>query len=284
MRKLAELIMRGRSQAILVAIIAAMLPMMYWISAAAVGLVTLRRGPSDGAGLLAWSLLAAGAWGLIGDPTPALVILGTYVLAVVLRRTVSWGHTLAVLIPLGALAGIALERMLQDVLGQLVEVVQELLLRQSPETVVSGAELGADWWYQLFAGGLSAAHAAMMLSSLVLARWWQSILYNPGGFREEFHRLRLSPALALPIVAVLALGPQFGLVTVHWLPLLVVPLVFAGLALVHGSVAKRKVGGTWLIVFYMAVVVLGPYLITMLVLLAVIDSLVDIRRRIPAKT
>lgn len=282
MRKLAELIMRGRSQAILVAMIAAMLPMMYWISAAAVGLVTLRRGPADGAGLLAWSLLPAGAWGLIGDPTPALVILGTYVLSVVLRRTVSWGYTLAVLIPLGVLAGIALEQMLQDVLGQLVEVVQELLV-QSQETL-PGAELGADWWYQLFAGGLSAAHAAMMLSSLVLARWWQSVLYNPGGFREEFHQLRLSPAVALPIMAVLVLGPQFGLVTVHWLPLLVVPLVFAGLALVHGCVAKRKVGGTWLFMFYMASVVLGPYLITMLVLLAVLDSLVDIRRRIPAKT
>jgi hypothetical protein len=282
MRKLAELIMRGRWQAILVVFIATMLPMMYWISAAAVGLVTLRRGPGDGTGLLAWSLLPAGAWGLIGDPTPALVILGTYVLAVILRRTVSWGHTLAVLIPVGVLAGIALEQMLQEVLGQLVEVVQELLV-QSQETV-PGAELGADWWYQLFAGGLSAAHAAMMLASLVLARWWQSVLYNPGGFREEFHRLRLSPTLALLIMAVLALGPQFGLVMVHWLPLLVLPLVFAGLALVHGSVAKRKVGAAWLIMFYMAVVVLGPYLITMLVLLAVIDSLVDIRRRIPAKT
>lgn len=281
MRKLAELIMRGRSQAILVVIVATMLPMMYWISAAAVGLVTLRRGPGDGTGLLAWSLLPAGAWGLVGDPTPALVILGTYVLAVILRRTVSWGYTLAVLIPVGVLSGIALEQMLHEVLGQLVEVVQELL--QSQETV-PGAQLGADWWYQLFAGGLSATHAAMMLACLVLARWWQSVLYNPGGFREEFHGLRLSPALALSIMAVLVVGPQFGLVMVHWLPLLVLPLVFAGLALVHGSVAKRKVGVTWLIMFYMAVVVLGPYLITMLVLLAVIDSLVDIRRRIPAKT
>jgi len=273
--------MRGRSQAILVVIVATMLPMMYWISAAAVGLVTLRRGPGDGTGLLAWSLLPAGAWGLVGDPTPALVILGTYVLAVILRRTVSWGYTLAVLIPVGVLSGIALEQMLHEVLGQLVEVVQELL--QSQETV-PGAQLGADWWYQLFAGGLSATHAAMMLACLVLARWWQSVLYNPGGFREEFHGLRLSPALALSIMAVLVVGPQFGLVMVHWLPLLVLPLVFAGLALVHGSVAKRKVGVTWLIMFYMAVVVLGPYLITMLVLLAVIDSLVDIRRRIPAKT
>jgi hypothetical protein len=282
MRKLAELIMRGRSQAILVVFIATMLPMMYWISAAAVGLVTLRRGSTDGAGLLAWSLLPAGAWGLVGDPTPAMVILGTYVLAVILRRTVSWGTTLAVLIPVGVLAGIALEQMLHEVLGQLVEVVQELLAQS--QATMPGAELGADGWYQLFAGGLSAAHAAMMLASLVLARWWQSVLYNPGGFREEFHRLRLSPSLALFVMAVLALGPQFGLVMVHWLPLLVLPLVFAGLALVHGSVAKRKVGGTWLIMFYMAVVVLGPYLITMLVLLAVIDSLVDIRRRIPAKT
>lgn len=274
--------MRGRTQAILVVIIAAMLPMMYWVSAAAVGLVTLRRGPYSGAGLLAWSLLAAGVWWLIADPIPAVVITGTYVLAVILRRTVSWGHTLAVLIPLGVLTGIVLEQMLGDLLGQLVAGVQEQLLQS--QQIVPGVELDADWWYQLFAGGLTGATAAMILSSLVLARWWQSVLYNPGGFREEFHQLRLSPALSLALMAVLALGPQFGLVMVHWLPLLVLPLVCAGLALVHCSVAKRKVGGTWLVMFYVAVVVLGPYLIMLLVLLAVIDSLVDIRRRIPAKT
>ncbi|MFC6669654.1 hypothetical protein [Marinobacterium aestuariivivens] len=282
MRKLAELIMRGRTQAILVAVIAAMLPLLYWLSAAAVGLVTLRRGPSAGTGLLVWSLLPAGAWALNGDPTPLTVIVGTFVLAVVLRRTVSWQQTLTVLLPVGVVAGIGLELMLGDMLDQLVQVTREMTA-DSPQTL-QGIELDADWWHQLYAGGLGAAHAAMMLGSLVLARWWQSTLYNPGGFRQEFHQLRLKPALALLIMAVLALGPQLGLDPVRWLPLLLMPLAFAGLALVHGSVAKRELGGTWLFMFYMAVVILGPYVITLLVLLAVVDSLVDIRRRIPAKT
>lgn len=282
MRKLAELIMRGRTQAILVATIAAMLPLLYWLSAAAVGLVTLRRGPLSGAGLLVWSLLPAGAWALNGDPTPFIVITGTFVLAVTLRRTVSWPQTLMVLLPVGVVAGISLELALGDLLNELVQVTREMTADAPP--TLGGVELDADWWHQLYAGGLGAAHTAMMLGGLVLARWWQSMLYNPGGFRQEFHQLRLSPGPALLIMAVLALGPQFGLDLVRWLPLLLLPLAFAGLALVHGSVAKRELGGTWLFMFYMAVGILGPYVITLLVLLAVIDSLVDIRRRIPAKT
>lgn len=274
--------MRGRTQAILVAVIAAMLPLLYWLSAAAVGLVTLRRGPVPGAGLLIWSLLPAGAWALNGDPTPLIVIAGTFVLAVTLRRSVSWPQTLMVLLPVGVVAGIVLEQMLGDLLNQLVQATREMTVDAPP--TLGGVELDADWWHQLYAGGLGAAHTVMMLGSLVLARWWQSTLYNPGGFRQEFHQLRLSPGPALLIMAVLALGPQFGLDLVRWLPLLLLPLAFAGLALVHGSVAKRELGGTWLFMFYMAVVVLGPYVITLLVLLAVVDSLVDIRRRIPAKT
>jgi len=55
-------------------------------------------------------------------------------------------------------------------------------------------------------------------------------------------------------------------------------------ALVHGVVAKRELGRSWLVVFYAATFMAGPYLISLLIMLAVIDSWVDIRRRIPAKS
>ena len=44
MRALAEQVMKGRKQAAFVAVIAALLPLLYWVSAAAVALVTLRTG------------------------------------------------------------------------------------------------------------------------------------------------------------------------------------------------------------------------------------------------
>ena len=61
----------------------------------------------------------------------------------------------------------------------------------------------------------------------------------------------------------------------RWLPLLLLlPWIFAGVALVHGSLAKRDLGKPWLIVFYTVQPYLwGNYVISLLVFVAVIDSL-----------
>lgn len=47
MRALASFIMRGRVQATLVVVISAVLPLLFWLSAAAGSLVLLRRGFKD---------------------------------------------------------------------------------------------------------------------------------------------------------------------------------------------------------------------------------------------
>ena len=77
MRGLAEYIMRGRRQATLVVAIAAAVPLLFWISAAALALVVLRRGISEALPVLAWGILPAIAWAWVGDITPLLVIGGT---------------------------------------------------------------------------------------------------------------------------------------------------------------------------------------------------------------
>lgn len=58
MRALAEFIMRGRMQAILVVGVAAALPMLFWLSAAAGSLVLLRRGLNDALSVLVWAIVA----------------------------------------------------------------------------------------------------------------------------------------------------------------------------------------------------------------------------------
>jgi len=59
MRALAEFIMRGRVQAIGVAIVGILLPFFLWFGVAAVGLVVLRKGGSEAFVVLGWGLLAA---------------------------------------------------------------------------------------------------------------------------------------------------------------------------------------------------------------------------------
>ncbi|MFW1677483.1 hypothetical protein ACFVYJ_06830 [Pontibacter sp. JAM-7] len=282
MRALAELVMRGQKHAAVVAVVAALLPLLYWISAAAVALVTLRRGPSDGAGLLVWAILPAGVWTYSGDPTPLVVIAGTYVLAILLRQTVSWPRVLMLALPLGALMALLLETALSGVIGQMVEMTQQLL-EQSTTSAEADKLLTTETLNAILVGGLSAVHTAMILLSLILARSWQSGLYNPGGFQQEFHQMRLPATYTALLLAALVLGSQVGLEIWRWLPLVLLPWIICGIALIHGSVAKRDLGRSWLVGFYLAVVFFGPYMILLLVAAAVLDSFVDFRSRMPVK-
>jgi len=282
MRALAELVMKGRKQAAFVAVIAALLPLLYWVSAAAIALVTLRKGPQDGAGVLVWAFLPAGAWAYSGDPTPLAVMVGVYLLAVALRKTANWSTVLIIALPVGASVGLALETVLDGLLGQVIDATEKYL-SQSASQATESITLDKERLRSLLLGGLTSVHTAIMLVCLILARSWQSGLFNPGGFQKEFHSLKLPMRTTGVLVIMLLLSSQLELDFMRWLPLLLLPWVFAGFALVHGSLAKRDLGRSWLIVFYLSVVFIGPYVITLLVIAAVIDSFVDIRARIPAK-
>ncbi|MAY43013.1 MULTISPECIES: hypothetical protein [unclassified Neptuniibacter] len=282
MRALAELVMKGRKQAAFVAVIAALLPLLYWVSAAVIALVALRKGPQDGAGVLVWAVLPAGAWAYSGDPTPLAVMVGVFILAVALRQAANWSTVLMVALPVGALAGVGLGLALEGLLGQVIEATEKFLLQSASQSTES-ITLDKEHLKLLLLGGLASVHTAIMLLCLILARSWQSGLYNPGGFQKEFHQLRLPLKYTGVLIGVLALSSLLDLSFMRWLPLMLLPWIFAGFALVHGSLAKRDLGRSWLIVFYLSVVLMGPYVITLLVFAAVIDSLVDIRARIPAK-
>jgi hypothetical protein len=128
------------------------------------------------------------------------------------------------------------------------------------------------------AGILAAGNAVTAVLSLLLARYWQALLYNPGGFREEFHRLRL------PVGATLVLG---GLAIFLWLQaswisgwamVWAVPLMFAGFALVHAWVAATRRGNGSLVAFYAMWLFLDPVK-GLLLGLVMADALLDFRRR-----
>ncbi|MGB1239760.1 MAG: hypothetical protein ACPG4U_16200 [Pseudomonadales bacterium] len=265
----------------LVAVMAAALPLLYWFSAAAVSLVTLRKGEASGAQIAVWALLPTVFWAQRGDVTPMIVIAASYLLAVILRRSVSWQRVLQFAIVLTVLSGLGQQLFNADMIHVVVQETQKLMSQTSSEAGSYFAER-SQWLFQATLGVFDALHLVMMLSSLFLARWWQARLFNPGGLQQEFHQLRFSPQFTTLLIAAAVVAQMSGGELVRWLPVIVLPLLIAGLALAHGSVAKKGLGRSWLVVLYLAAVLLGPYVITMLVVLATIDTFVDIRRRIPA--
>jgi hypothetical protein len=279
MHALAQFILKGRTQAIVVAVSAALLPLLFFISAAAVSLVTLRKGAAKGAFILVWALIPAIMWARQGDFSPIIVIIGSYLLAIVLRSSVSWQRVIQVALLLTLIAGFLQQQFNGDVLAQVVQGVQNLMTQSSAKNALSGE---SQWLLQATLGVFDALHFAMMLSSVLLARWWQSKLYNPGGLQLEFHQLRFSPVFTIALIALTVIATSGGGEYIRWIPIMVAPLVIAGLALAHGSVAKRSLGRSWLVALYVATFILGPYVITMLVFFAAIDTFVDIRNKIPA--
>jgi hypothetical protein len=128
------------------------------------------------------------------------------------------------------------------------------------------------------AGMMGAGSAMTAVMCLLLGRYWQAALYNPGGFGSEFRALRYPPALAsvlaLAAIALASLGMDYR----TWALICLIPLSFAGVALVHARVAHRGQGVGWLVGFYVAWLFFDP--VKLLVLFAAIaDSWMDFRQR-----
>jgi hypothetical protein len=263
-------------QALSVAVLGASTLVFAWISAAVIALVTLRRGPGAGAYILAWAVLPAGfLLFAFGDSGPIGMLLGTTALALVLRWLASWSLALLASMVVGAATGFALLLFGGAFLEQLAEVFTDFFSRfegQLPE-----AQLQAPGVVTL-AGMLGLINAVSCVLCLLLARWWQAALYNPGGFREEFHALRLSPqqslALTLGMLAVSTIGFEYR----PWAVLFAVPLSVAGLGFVHARAAHRNLGLGWLTVFYLLWLLLDPVKLVV-VGVAVADSWIDFRSR-----
>lgn len=282
MQGLAEFIMRGRRQATLVVGLSVAVPLLFWFGAVVLALVLLRRGWSEGMSVVVWGALPALAWALIGDPTPLLVLLGSAALALLLRQRSEWSLVTMAAAPLGLVFALVLMATLQAPLQQLAEQIQAALPQMLSELgEVDEAALARlqTMLVPLLAGLMGATHAAMTLVSLMLARAWQARLYNPGGFREEFHRLRLAPWMGLVLLLAVFGAPQVdGLVLLA--PVATVPLLFAGLALVHGVVGTKRLGIGPLVVLYVALLFVWQVLYPLIMILAFIDSLFDFRSRL----
>ncbi len=279
MRALADFIMRGRVQATLVVVVSAALPLLFWLSAAASSLVLLRRGLRDALGLFAWAMLPALAWWHFSKPHILLVVLGTLGLALLLRVGWSWLRVLLFSIVLGLVYSVILGEVFP-----ITELVAELhkLMPQMFDGVYQRMSVDEQARLKtLIAPVLTGLMAALLqiasLLCLMLGRYWQAALYNPGGFGREFHDLRLPPALAFGLLAVMFVGPNLGLELAMLMPLCSVPLVFAGIALLHGLAAAGRLTRFWLVGLYVSLLLFLQLIYPLLVVLAIVDSLIDFR-------
>lgn len=282
MRALAEFIMAGRLKAALVALLGNFLPL---VSPAAVALVVLRQGLTEGCLVLLWAVLPLAILVSQGNMNGAMVwasifsVLVVLIGASLLSQTRAWTSALKVMLGVSIIGGLAMKLLLEAEVGALRETLNDMLRQlqaQNSALVFEPSEL-------FIAGLLAWVIALTAIAALLLARWWQSLLYNPGGFGTEFHALRFDKLSASALFAALMGCYLLGQEYVTWGNLLGLPLLLSGVALVHHSIAFAQLGTRWLVVFYMGLVfLLGP-LSSVLIGLGFLDSVMDFRSRLAAR-
>lgn len=287
MRAMAEFIMRGRMQATLVVVGCAALPLLFWLSAAAGCLVLLRRGMSDALGVLAWALLPALVWWYFGEPRTLMVLLGSWGLAAVLRASESWVRVLLVSVAVGLLYAVVLGAVFREPIEAMAVELQKLLPHVFGDvyqqmSVEERARLGA-LITPVLNGLIAALLQIVSVVCLILGRYWQALLYNPGGFGREFRSLKLPRAPMLVLLVCMLVGPNFGPELAMLTPLCSVPLMFAGLALIHGLVAAKRLTRFWLVGLYVTLLLFMQLIYPLLVVIAIVDSLIDFRGRLASK-
>lgn len=298
MRAFAQYIMRGRMQAMLVAVAATLLslllPPFNYLSGAVVALVTLRRGWMDGLTIVIGAGVVVALFAAVTSINPlnaglfaAGVWLPVWLLALVLRGMVSLPATLIIAAVIG-IAGVGLTYLvleapadtwratLERVIGE-IQLPQEGSAPEMMNTVI--AQIAPH-----MTGMLVAAMVLGWLLSVLLARWWQSLLYNPGGFRREFHDLRLSRNFALMCFAIMAVSlltsGKAQELAANMMVVLVAVYLLHGLALLHGVVAIKGLHTAWLAGFYILGLFILPQLALLLATAAFGDSWLDIRARL----
>ena len=278
MARLAHYVMASEWRAALIASLLLSLPLMSWVGASVVALYALRRGVEKSllvtlVPTLFASLMAFG----FGDPSMLLVLATTIILAAVLYRTLNWISVL--------LIGLGLSLVLVFLVGALYEETLKGLVVAIKEVVAAPAQLAAlgvdgvtvdAWMASLSVGALSFVQMVSAIFALTFARAVQAQAFNPGGFKAEFEAVILPRMFAVGCLLLATTGFLIDPWMLRFTPVGALPLMFAGIALVHGLTSMRESRGL-IIVFYAALVFFTPYLLMLLALLAVIDAFVDFR-------
>ena len=300
---MARFIMAGRWQAIaftgLFALLSLLMPPFAFFSSAAVALVTLRQGVKQAliVTLAASVILALATIMLPVDAFSGFMSglqqwLPMIFLAALLTRSVSWTYTLQIMLLIVAGGLIIFHLSVSDpqqfwkalLEPFLTEVLQAS--NKEPANSINIAEIVARlsvWASVIVAIGLSVT----WIISLFIARYWQSLLYHPNGFGEEFRDLRMGKLPALLLLGVVLLYVLSDQQLFADLALLGMTFfAFHGLGLMHGLVKKMQMSQAWLIAMYVLLIPLFPSSIIMLILLVsfgIIDSFADFRNTLAAK-
>ena len=215
-----------------------------------------------------------------------LAWLPAWMIASVLRQTVSLAYSLQVLTVMSLLAVVLVYAMVPNI-GELwrepLDIMVEQLAQQSEDFTLAELKQTEDWVIKFLPGLFASSLMFGTMLSLFLGRWWQAVFYNPGGFGKEFRSLNLGKfsamcAIVIMLVAIFA-NSVFGLAMVA---VVFVLYSMQALALLHAVIKIRQLNAAWLFFVYLTMFFV-PHVMLLLILAGFADPWLDIRQRISAQ-
>jgi len=289
---IAKYAMKGPMQAYFAAVLFSALSVLLApfgiVVGAIIALVTLRISVIDGFKTLAWSAVVHTALTLIltGTYSPAIVsiieyMLPVWLMAVVLRQTQSLASVLQFAMILVGLGVILFHLIIPNPTEWWLALFNQYV---APMLEASNISYDKDLIPNL-AEMVTMLMAVLLIilwfSILVVARWWQSELYNPGQFKADFYQLSLPKTTAYMaiVLAVLGLinGAKPGLVY-DLSGIIIAGLMFQGIAIAHQTVAIKKLSSGWLVGLYI-LLFLFPQAMLILATIGLVDTWVNFRSR-----
>jgi hypothetical protein len=119
------------------------------------------------------------------------------------------------------------------------------------------------------------------LFQLIVARWWQAIIYKPGSLHKELQGIRLSQLAGILFVVSLIFSYLGNSVISDIMPVLYVLFGVAGLSLVHYlfGLTNTPMGWFWLSVLYLTLIFTFPTSLVVISMLGLLDIWLDARKR-----
>jgi hypothetical protein len=296
-KALAGYIVSGRWQAALVTtasgLLALILLPLSCLGASSVALVTLHVGVFSGLqvmGLATASLillyLLAGVQILLVIVMVLMLWLPCWLAAAILQQTRDLGAAFKAATLFGVTLLLLVYASIQDPAAAWLDVLK-VMLAMFEEAGFKLDGLSDEQLLQEFAALMTGVALSWLvlgiMASLLLARWWQSVLVHPGAFREEFASLRLGNLAGILTVGMLLVArltqDTLSEITAQLAMIMLVPYLLVGLAVIHSLVKQAGRGYGWLVAVYLLLAFV-PQTTLLLAAGGLLDTWVDLRRRL----
>lgn len=279
--------------ATVLAVLSLLFPPLSLLSSAGVALITLRKGWSDGGVivLVSGALIAVLGGLLIGNYLFALgygllLWAPVWLIAIVLRETGRLVVTTETAVLLGVLGVFAVYVAVPDPAAlwqsRVDQIIEPLIERTTPDMDPSSLLERIRRISHYMTGIMVCGSLVSVLLGLFLGRWWQAVVFNPGGFGKEFLALKphawIAPVSVLLIVIAMLSGGLFSEMMWNMILPIFVLFALAGVAVLHAVIACTKAKHVLLLLMYFMMLFI-PHVLILIAVVGLTDIWFDWRAK-----